>query len=90
MAGDIRWARVDEQVRAAIVSLIDSGMTVAAIKRFREASGFGLADSKAAIEDIMYAMNSSPCPHCGKALRTKLAQQCFHCGADWHAPLSAF
>jgi hypothetical protein len=25
-----------------------------------------------------------PCPQCGKSLRTKLAKQCFECGADWH------
>ncbi len=25
-----------------------------------------------------------PCPHCGKALLTAKAQQCFQCGADWH------
>jgi len=25
-----------------------------------------------------------PCPHCGRPLRTAEAQQCFHCGADWH------
>ena len=25
-----------------------------------------------------------PCPECGKKLRTKLAKQCFECGADWH------
>lgn len=24
------------------------------------------------------------CPYCGKLLRTLLAQQCLHCGADWH------
>jgi hypothetical protein len=24
------------------------------------------------------------CPHCGQALRTPRAQQCFECGADWH------
>jgi len=27
----------------------------------------------------------APCPHCGEPLRTALAQQCRHCGADWHA-----
>jgi len=27
---------------------------------------------------------TKPCPECGKNLRTALAQQCMHCGADWH------
>lgn len=27
----------------------------------------------------------TPCPHCGKNLRTAHAQQCRHCGADWHS-----
>jgi hypothetical protein len=28
-----------------------------------------------------------PCPKCGEPLRTSKAQQCFHCGADWHEKL---
>ena len=28
---------------------------------------------------------TKPCPECGKNLRSALAQQCLHCGADWHA-----
>lgn len=28
---------------------------------------------------------SKPCPECGKKLPTALAQQCLHCGADWHS-----
>lgn len=30
------------------------------------------------------AKGQKPCPHCGKPLRSNLAQQCFECGADWH------
>ena len=26
-----------------------------------------------------------PCPECGQNLRTPKAQQCLHCGSDWHA-----
>ena len=26
----------------------------------------------------------TPCPYCGKPLRTPLAQQCFECHKDWH------
>ncbi len=28
---------------------------------------------------------TKPCPECGKNLRTARAQQCMHCGADWHS-----
>lgn len=29
-------------------------------------------------------MATKPCPKYGKNLRTALAQQCMHCGADWY------
>jgi hypothetical protein len=28
------------------------------------------------------------CPKCSQPLATELAQQCLHCGADWHDPSS--
>jgi len=28
----------------------------------------------------------SPCPFCGKMLRTAASQQCFECGKNWHEP----
>ena len=39
-----------------------------------------IPDSKNAAE-----LKTTPCPECGKNLRTALAQQCVHCGADWHS-----
>jgi Fe-S-cluster-containing dehydrogenase component len=27
---------------------------------------------------------TTPCPYCGKFLRTPRAKQCRFCGADWH------
>ena len=31
-----------------------------------------------------YAASTAACPKCGKPLRTNMAKQCYHCGADWH------
>ncbi|WP_430452075.1 hypothetical protein [Rhodopirellula europaea] len=30
------------------------------------------------------AVVGPPCPYCSKPLASKYAQQCLHCGADWH------
>ncbi|MCE9530851.1 MAG: hypothetical protein K8T89_06975 [Planctomycetes bacterium] len=27
---------------------------------------------------------NTPCPNCGRPLRSSQAKQCFNCGADWH------
>jgi hypothetical protein len=31
-----------------------------------------------------FSLKTSPCPKCGKPLKTNLARQCFACGHDWH------
>ena len=36
---------------------------------------------------VMYhPHDTKPCPYCGIPLRTNKAQQCLHCGMDWHDP----
>jgi hypothetical protein len=77
---------LDEEVRA----MIGQGHTIAAIKRLREATGWGLAEAKMwfdrASDDggsVKYR-TGKPCPYCGNPLRTDSAKQCFECGTDWH------
>ena len=31
-----------------------------------------------------------PCPYCGQSMRSEYAQQCRHCGLDWHDPANVF
>jgi hypothetical protein len=88
---DPRWALVSEAERDEIVELIDQrGRAVSAIMRYREITGAGLAESKSAVESIIADIElgrrgeGPPCPECGAPLRTKKAEQCFACGADWH------
>jgi hypothetical protein len=87
---DPRWNDVNEADREAIFAMLDRGRNVAAILRFREVTGRGLAESKEAVEGILHCTefappeDGPPCPHCGKSLRVKASRQCFRCGADWH------
>lgn len=37
-----------------------------------------------AILDRLFPRKITPCPKCGRPLATRKAQQCLHCGADWH------
>jgi hypothetical protein len=91
---DPRWASVAEADRVEIAELIDTVGMIAAIKRYREVTGCGLGESKLAVESVLdVALGKRgagpPCPLCGKPLRTKKAEQCFECGADWHKHQSA-
>ena len=88
---DPHWTALSDAERHDIVALIDEqGSVLSAIKRYREISGRGLAESKIAVESVIVDIElgrigaGPPCPRCGKPLRTKKARQCFQCGTDWH------
>jgi hypothetical protein len=91
MASDPRWTVLSPAERHELIGLIDEqGSVPLAITRYREITGRGLAESKDAVESVIADIElgrigeGPPCPRCGKPLRTKKAEQCFECGADWH------
>ena len=72
--------------------LLRAGQNVSPIKRYRELTQCGLAESLQWVnefierEGVTWELTAAgpPCPSCGKPLRTSLAQQCLSCGNDWH------
>ena len=83
-------AKIDQEIEAEIIGLIGQGLTIAAIKRLREATGWNLAAaSKWVVQhspEMQQRQRTAPCPYCGQPLRTVLARQCLECGMDWHDP----
>jgi hypothetical protein len=77
---------LEEEVRV----MIGEGHTIAAIKRLRSATGWGLAEAKLWVDRAsddggsVKCRTGTPCPYCGSPLRTDSAKQCFERGMDWH------
>ena len=80
------------ELEAEVTELTGRGHTIAAIKRLREATGWGLADAKMWVDRTLEGHESTktrtgkPCRYCGRPLRTHSAKQCFECGTNWHDP----
>ena len=87
---DDKSAPLASELYEELKEMVSKGMHVGAILRLREATGCGLREAKDRFEHILEAGGLAhkwvgrPCPFCGEALRTDLAQQCFECGKDWH------
>ena len=77
---------IDPQLEAELKALAcTSGGKPLAIKRYCEATGCAARDGFAWLYRYMKSLEPVvPCPHCGQALRSPKAKQCFDCGMDWH------
>jgi hypothetical protein len=77
-----------EQDKARVLKLIREGRKLMAIEELKVATGCSLLWAKIWVS---HAGNpnpkengTTPCPYCGKPLRTSLAKQCRYCLKDWH------
>ena len=79
---------LDPETEARVCALIDSNHHIEAIGRLREAVGCSLAWAKLWVAHRGVPRGevapATPCPHCGKPLRTPRAKQCRHCRRQWH------
>jgi hypothetical protein len=67
---------------------IRQGRQILAIAELRAETGCSLRWAKIWVVHAgrpnPMTLPETPCPFCGKPLRTSRARQCPHCGADWH------
>lgn len=87
-----------DQLENELKELVAKGLTVTAIKKYREVTGCNLAEAlnwynqtySASLDGMIAKLDEPPqrwpCPYCGKSLRSDGARQCFECGKDWHDP----
>ena len=66
-----------------------TGSSIQQIKRMRDITGCPLGWAKLWLHHphgpVPHKSDSGPpCPECGQNIKTELAKQCLHCGADWH------
>lgn len=80
-----KWQVTPPPVRARLIELLEKCHVSAAFELLREHRNLGEYEARVAIRQLVEAIEHTPCPACGKPLRTRKAQQCFKCGADWHA-----
>ena len=80
--------RVPADVAEYIRKLRKEAQPILAVTELKRLTGMSLGDAKYWAdhcgEPIGRAVQTGPCPFCGKELRTDTAKQCRHCKRDWH------
>jgi hypothetical protein len=80
------------ELEAELQILLAQGQRIAAIKKYRDATGCSLTDVKRWLDEYLAKFEppignrSPPCPYCEQPLRSPKAKQCLECGMDWHDP----
>jgi hypothetical protein len=83
-----QFADLTESDEIRIRRLILEGRMWMAIEELDAATACGLGWAKLWINhrgkpEVFY---QTPCPYCGRELRSSEAKQCRHCNRDWHDP----
>ena len=66
--------------------LIRDGRRVEAMSQLMKLTECSVSWAKIWVLHPNGADSGTPCPYCGKPLRTEEAKQCRHCLTDWHNP----
>jgi hypothetical protein len=83
--GRIPQFAMTEDLRAELDVLVKKS-PIQAMARIRQAGCSYEAAQAWTVHQYHYCREgcTTPCPFCGKTLRTAEAKQCRFCGADWH------
>jgi hypothetical protein len=79
---------IDEALESELGVLLRAGREREVIERLHREAGLSFRRATAWIKNHRIPSlydPPRPCPYCGEWLRTNRAQQCFHCGKDWHS-----
>lgn len=85
-----QFADLTQADESRVRHLISQNRPLMAMQELRTATGCSVLWAKIWVNHDgcpkLPNYRESPCPYCGKGLRTVYAKQCRHCRRDWHDP----